>query len=126
MGMLNRPEIERRAGFHPATDATAPVFEANRAAVIELMVQWDETLPPGRELALAMTALQEALMWANAAVACETPLAGGYHSRSRALGRPYRVEVAELPDGAVLDDRCTCFDPVMARRSGHLKGCPAR
>lgn len=68
-GMLGHDELERRLGFHPGTPETAPLYEANRAAALELARLWDDTLPPSRELACAQTALQEALMWANAAVA---------------------------------------------------------
>lgn len=74
MTMLGADEINRRLGFHPATEQTIPLFEANRAAVIAAATVFDETLPPGREAAAAHTALQEALMWANAAVACAAPL----------------------------------------------------
>lgn len=63
-------ELRRRLGYHPAGPATAPVFELNRAATLVLAGLWDQVLPPGREAACAQTALQEALMWANAAVAC--------------------------------------------------------
>jgi hypothetical protein len=72
--MLGRDEIVRRYGFHPGTPDTAPLYDANRARVIELALHFDDTLPPGREAACAQTALQEALMWANAAVACASPL----------------------------------------------------
>jgi hypothetical protein len=67
-------EIERRLGFHPGSRVTAPVYAHNRGLVIHVADYWDKHLPPGRELSLALTALQEALMWANAAVACEQPL----------------------------------------------------
>lgn len=70
--MLGIEEIGRRLGFHPATIETVPRFEANRNLAINLADYWDKTLPPGREAALAQTALQEALMWANAAVACNS------------------------------------------------------
>jgi hypothetical protein len=76
MTMLGAEEINRRFGFHPATDQTIPLFEDNRARAIALASHWDETLPDGREKALALTALQEAVMYANAAVACNlSPLA---------------------------------------------------
>jgi len=69
--MIGHKEIERRLGFHPATPDTVPLFEGNRNRAITLALNWDATLPDGREKALALTALQEALMWANAAVACQ-------------------------------------------------------
>lgn len=73
--MIGYAEITRRMGFHPGTPETAPRYEQNRNRAIELADYWDEVLPPGRETALALTALQEALMWANAAVACnQAPL----------------------------------------------------
>jgi hypothetical protein len=69
-GMVGSAEIDRRMGYHPATAATIPLYEENRARVVALACYWDTHLPAGRELALALTELQSALMWANAAVAC--------------------------------------------------------
>lgn len=75
--MANNPEIIRRLGYHPVTEVTKPIFEANRASYIELANQIDESLPESREKSLALTALQESLMWANAAVACNlSPVEG--------------------------------------------------
>lgn len=68
--MIGRVEIERRLGFHPGTPDTAPLYEANRALAKSVASAWDQNLPDGREKSLALTALQEALMWANASVAC--------------------------------------------------------
>lgn len=72
--MIGPLEIHRRLGFHPATVTTVPLFERNREEAITLAERWDGRLPDGREKSLALTALQEALMWANAAVACASPL----------------------------------------------------
>lgn len=69
-GMVGGAEIDRRLGYHPATAETIPLYEANRAAAVAWACHIDRTCPPGRELALALTAAQESLMWANAAVAC--------------------------------------------------------
>jgi hypothetical protein len=73
-GMVGSAELDRRLGYHPATVDTIPLYEANRAAAVAFACHLDQTCPPGRELALALTATQEALMWANAAVACSSPL----------------------------------------------------
>jgi hypothetical protein len=55
---------------HVAPDAgTRPVFEEVRACFTNLVDELDELLPEGREKALALTKLEEALSWANAAVA---------------------------------------------------------
>lgn len=68
--MIGSDEIRRRMGFHPGTPKTAPAYEANRGHAIFLADFWDESLPDSREKSLALTALQEALMWANASIAC--------------------------------------------------------
>jgi len=70
-GMVGDGELDRRLGYHPATAETIPLYEGNRAAAVAYARHLDRTCPPGRELALALTAVQESLMWANAAVACE-------------------------------------------------------
>jgi hypothetical protein len=72
--MSINPTIVNNLTYHPVTEVTKGEFEANRAAVIALATDWDERLPKGRHSSLAQTALQEALMWANAAVACDTPV----------------------------------------------------
>jgi hypothetical protein len=65
------PECERRLGYHPSQNATqVALFEENRRKFMEL---WDHlacAYEPSRELSLALTALQEAMMWANAHIAC--------------------------------------------------------
>lgn len=67
-----KAELQRRMGYHPVTGpAQAETYEANRKKAIALASHFTKTCPPGRELSLALTALQEALMWANAAIACE-------------------------------------------------------
>lgn len=84
--MIGYDEIERRFGFHPGTERTAPIYAANRREIINIANVWDECLPPGRELALAMTALQEALMWANAAVACNLAPLGPERTDAKTRG----------------------------------------
>lgn len=99
MGDLTDTEIENRMGYHratfpqgydPETDlladlagyltaegvrATAPDHATLRRAYIELAKKMrDITAVPSREQSLALTALQESLMWANAAVAMRSPL----------------------------------------------------
>ena len=67
--MTGPNEIIRRLGFHPGTPETAPLYQANREGAIDLAMDWDFRLPDSREKSLALTAIQEALMWANAAIA---------------------------------------------------------
>jgi hypothetical protein len=63
-------DIQNRFGFHPATDETRPMHQEIRACFTEFADFLNERLPAGREKSLALTALQEAAMWSNAAVAC--------------------------------------------------------
>ena len=64
-------EIERRFNYRPPTPDKVQLHEALRAQARTLAHDWSSKLPEGREKALALTALQEALMWANTAVATE-------------------------------------------------------
>jgi hypothetical protein len=57
-----------RFEFRPVTADTVSVIEAVRAAVIDLARAMDELLPDGREKALAITQLEQAQFWADAAV----------------------------------------------------------
>lgn len=96
---LGLQEIVRRLGYHPATSETVPVFEENRHLFIELAIYLDETLPEGREKASAQTCLQNSLMWANAAVACN---AGPGEDPIPHHMPPGYGEHADLPPGATL------------------------
>ena len=55
--------------FHPATAETGPKHERVREACHRLALDLIELAPPSRELSLALTSLEEAMMWANAAIA---------------------------------------------------------
>jgi len=69
----DRNEVISRFEYHPATGDKAPAIEHNRAAFIEIALRMTDRLPECREKSLCLTALQEAAMWANAAVAIHTP-----------------------------------------------------
>ncbi len=65
------PECQRRLGYHPVeTVQQREQYEENRRRGMEFYDYLAATYEPSRELSLALTALQEALMWANAHVAC--------------------------------------------------------
>ncbi|AII27176.1 hypothetical protein PBI_CHEETOBRO_5 [Mycobacterium phage Cheetobro] len=65
-------EIANRFTYHPAnTVARQNAHEGVRTACRELARYLDEHLPPSRHKALALTALEEAMHWANAAIACQ-------------------------------------------------------
>lgn len=59
-----------RLGYHKVTPETLPKHAEVRRHSMWLDSWMQENLPAGREQSLARTALQEATMWANAAIAC--------------------------------------------------------
>lgn len=62
-------DIKNRFTFHPSNSSTALTYEAMRAKALELASWMDENAPESRELSLALTNLDQAVMWFNAAVA---------------------------------------------------------
>lgn len=66
-------DLENRLGYHPATPATGPVHAEVRSRLLDLGRWLLDNVPAGRHRSLALTAVQETMMWANAAVACDTP-----------------------------------------------------
>lgn len=63
-------EIDDRFRHHPPKDEnTVKAHEEARANVRWVAGKFDEELPAGREKSLAITKLEEALFWANAAIA---------------------------------------------------------
>jgi len=59
-----------RFAYHPPKDDSIVARHAGiREGAFELAEEWDGLLPEGREKALAITKLEEAMFWANAAIA---------------------------------------------------------
>ncbi len=62
-------EWVNRMGYHKANDVTVPLHRELRQDFIHVAEMVIRKVPAGRERSLALTSLQEALMWANAGVA---------------------------------------------------------
>ena len=61
--------IENNFMYHAPKDGQAEKYEAIRSKAKELAYLIDEMCPGSREKSLAMTKLEECVMWANASVA---------------------------------------------------------
>jgi hypothetical protein len=67
---MDHDDLRNRFSYHPAT--TAPVGNAHekvRGLCLTLAFRLDDLLPEGREKSLAITNLEQTMMWANAAIA---------------------------------------------------------
>jgi hypothetical protein len=62
-------ELLDRFSFHPATGDQGATYEVIRAAGLTMARELAAYCPPSRELSLAITAIDQAVMWANAAIA---------------------------------------------------------
>ncbi|MDE1673858.1 DUF7681 family protein [Nocardia gipuzkoensis] len=63
-------DIENRFAYHPATTPERrDEHEDIRAQHKALAHHIDRVVPPGREKSLALTNLEQAMFWANAAIA---------------------------------------------------------
>jgi hypothetical protein len=62
-------QIDRSFTFHPATDDQRDRYIMIREASRKLARKGVESTPPSREQSLALTHLEQAVMWFNAAIA---------------------------------------------------------
>lgn len=69
-GAITRADLANRFTYHPPRDGQAEEYEEIRAAGHDLAKLITDLCPnPSRELATAVTKIEEAVMWANAAIA---------------------------------------------------------
>lgn len=67
---MQKADIENRFAFHPATTEEKKMEHGSvRASCLSLAMNLNDLLPEGREKSLAMTHLEEVMMWGNAALA---------------------------------------------------------
>ena len=63
------PNIEKAFTYHPPKEGQPAKYAMIRAQAKELAYMIDMHVPDSREKALAMTKLEECVMWANAGIA---------------------------------------------------------
>lgn len=64
-----RDRIQHDFKYHPPTPEQVPAFTAIRDRAREYALYLEETVPHGRELSRALSALEDTVMHANAGVA---------------------------------------------------------
>jgi len=64
-------DLDRRMGYHPADADRATLHQSVREAARRMAVTISQDVPEGRERALALTKVEEAMFWANAGIARE-------------------------------------------------------
>ena len=69
MSAKSTDDIENRFAYHKPNEKKVFLHQQIRDQVKTLAHYWDGNLPVGREQALALTKLEEAMFWANAAIA---------------------------------------------------------
>ena len=62
-------DLRVRFTYHAPSPAQTKVYEKIRAAALELAFLLEAECPQSRELSLAITNLEQAVFWANAAIA---------------------------------------------------------
>jgi len=67
--MLDDQDIEKRFTYHTPTADQPEKYGRIRDEAKALAVTLNDLCPPSRELSVALTALEDSVMWANAAIA---------------------------------------------------------
>lgn len=67
--MMSNPQIENNFKYHAPKEGQPEKYTAIREKAKELAYLIDETCPNSREKSVALTNLETAVMWANAAIA---------------------------------------------------------
>jgi hypothetical protein len=69
IGGKPNPQIQNAFTYHPPKDDQAERYAAIRDKAKELAAFIDEACPNSREKSLALTNLEQSVMWANASIA---------------------------------------------------------
>jgi hypothetical protein len=99
---VTRQDLRNRFGFHSKSrDNNAGEHEVVRQGCYLLAEQLIEVVPDGRELALALTNLEQVMMWSNAGVARQDGQpdpTGGRKSTTTTLPGGRTMSDRELPE----------------------------
>lgn len=77
--VVQHDDIAHRFAFHPADEQRGLTHGSIRARIGAAAHAVADLTPPGREQAVALTKLEEAMMWANAAIARQQEPAAELH-----------------------------------------------
>lgn len=66
---MNNPKLENAFTYHSPKEGQPAKYQAIREKAKELAYLIDDTVPASREQSLAITKLEECVMWANAGIA---------------------------------------------------------
>ena len=66
---MNNPKIEKAFTYHTPKEGQPAMYQVIREKAKELAYLIDELVPECREKSLAVTKLEECVMWANAGIA---------------------------------------------------------
>jgi hypothetical protein len=66
---MDKADLNNRFTYHPPKDGQAERYQLIRATASSLAALIDEQAPDSREKSLAITHLEDAVMWANASIA---------------------------------------------------------
>lgn len=96
MPQFDEADLRRRFTFHPADADTGIMHDGVRESIHGCAQDLCELVPPGRELSLVLTHLEQAMMWGNAGVA----RAAAAHREQRLEGPGLETNVASGDDKA--------------------------
>lgn len=68
---MDTNDLQKRFTYHPPKVSNVDKFSLMRANALGLAELLNELVPEGREKSLAITKLEEVVMWANAGIARE-------------------------------------------------------
>jgi hypothetical protein len=66
---MEQTDLENRFAYHKPDDAKAQLHSDVRGFCLSLAFSLNQMLPDSREKSLAITSLEETMLWANAALA---------------------------------------------------------